>query len=135
MVPEGLSKILALPGTQHFCFSRKGAFWMGSPVLEHQSSSKSQPEVGNSGKGSGMLLKVRWRLAAAPRGNSAWRGVSSTNSPERGSGGGFIPPPATSWVHYVKPRKQRLHTYSLLSGGGRKAGRELAKKQGDSTTL
>ena len=82
-----------------------------------------------------MLLEVRWRLAAAPRESSARRGVSSTNSPERGSGGGFIPPPATSWLHYVKPRKQRLHTYSLLPGGGRKDGRELAKKQGDSTTL
>ena len=132
---RGSVKYLPFLGHSTFVFKEKERSGCEAQSWGIRVPPNRSQEVGNSGKGSGMLLEVRWRLAAAPRESSARRGVSFTNSPESGSGGGFIPPPATSWLHYVKPRKQKLHTYSLFPGGERKYGRELVKKQGDSTTL
>lgn len=63
---------------------------MGSPALGSLSPSTRQPGSWKLWEGVwGCYQRSGGRLAAAPRESSARRGVSSTNRPERGSGGGF----------------------------------------------
>ena len=126
---RGSVKYLPFLGHSTFVFKEKERFgWEAQSWGIRVPPNRSQ-EVGNSGKGSGMLLEGRWRLAAAPRESSARRGVSSTNSPERGSGGGFILPPATSWLHYVKlDNKDFIPTVSFQEGEGRMEGSWLRSR-------
>ena len=93
-----------------------------SPALGRLSpSNPAARKLETLGRGLGCYQRSGGRLAAAARESSARRGVSSTNRPERGSGGGFNRPQQPHSFTTLNREKNRLHTYSLLPGRERRS--------------